>query len=293
LNNATSQSQPQTQIKSNEVQQQNNNVNIAPSAVSANNENLNIIYQCFNDITSAKDSQRIRLDYDLLGVDVYVRKKPSNSTTCKDLYKIYNDEQFQKSYLIGIFRSEFPESFQKGRGISFDDRRDGMSLVCVNDGRLDRMIVCDSKLINTLQQGFKLFNDQQNEILKREASIALDKKKMFLSNIKQTGGFNVATQVLNYSSGLPDDGGDDTFWYFKKENRCIFYLVYGDNILLELNLNKFDSRLIKFRTNRNGTVVLNDSDPIISSSKELDHARLQRGWTHIYTNTCEGKKASF
>jgi hypothetical protein len=127
---------------------------------------------------------------------------------------------------------------------------------------------------------------------------------------------DTVAKVLNYSDGLPDDGGNTAFWYAHNAKACVYrkagYQSTSANLrtitfdvvenLRELSLNSFDRNSIKYQSYdfkypldvgwTKKVVVFADGREIFSTAG-IQPDRVSKGWSLIYSKYCVGAKKEF
>jgi hypothetical protein len=139
---------------------------------------------------------------------------------------------------------------------------------------------------------------QKLEAARIEKEIA-DRKKASFRNFKQNSLVDSVARVLNFSSGCPDEGCDDSFWYRSSTTRCIYSKAIQQGIndfnrsASVIDLDNLDPRGIRFSSQSGGTRVTYDGSSVIASASEIDLERLRRGWELIYNKFCKGIRREF
>lgn len=117
---------------------------------------------------------------------------------------------------------------------------------------------------------------------------------------EQRKNIDLIAQVLNFSSGLGDNGSSDETW-IKSDKQCVYLKIErSSNRIGRLDLNELDPTSIRFKYEyldlswRPGwyTVIYANDKRVLIAEKQLDIARLQNGWSKVL-NQCQGKKRAF
>ena len=160
--------------------------------------------------------------------------------------------------------------------------------------------------------------DEKAEYEAQQATAAAERQARFaMEKAEQEGRLKEATakrdlsdvvaQVLNYTSNGIDEGSDVDFWYRPDPAKpCVYQrssvsLDHGIDRLGNsglIDLNAIDPQTLGMGDKEFGdtavTVVFYDAAPLLISSRQLDQARLARGWALIYKDGhCEGLKRAF
>lgn len=165
-----------------------------------------------------------------------------------------------------------------------------------------------------------------DEKLKAEKEVDLQKERISLSDaiIKNPSKTNVATKVLNYSSGCPDDGCQNLFWIADENNKCLYQQLDRSKgeFIQTLDISKFDPKNIKivervrsrtttipdtvYSYTQRRSVTTNETSSKTWNTQDVDYAgvtifsatqrdvdRLKRGWSLIFDKFCKGTKLEF
>lgn len=156
----------------------------------------------------------------------------------------------------------------------------------------------------------KKAQDQERmaEAKKRDEEKA--KKYSDFNSFRETKETDFVASVLNYSSGCPDGGCDNSFWYAADDQRCVYsraiidYNVYGqfvfDRNAESIDLNSMDPQNIEFKNHISNSlqgyrqgVITSYLGKQLAYGDDLNVDRLARGWGQIYSEYCSGKKDLF
>ena len=158
----------------------------------------------------------------------------------------------------------------------------------------------------------------------KESALQAERIKLADNIIKNPNSTNVATKVLNYSSGCPDDGCESLFWIADENNKCVYQRLdrTKNHFVQMIDISKLDPKNIKIvervrsRTTTNPTseysytqrrnVTTNNISSNSWNTQDIDHAgvtifsatqrdkdRLKRGWDLIFDKFCKGAKLDF
>ena len=158
----------------------------------------------------------------------------------------------------------------------------------------------------------------------KESVLQAEQIRLADSIIKNPNRTNVATKVLNYSSGCPDDGCENLFWIADENNKCVYQRLdrIKNQFVQMIDISKLDPKNIKIierersrtttnpiseysytqrrsittnytSTNRWNTQDVDHSGVTIFSATQRDKDRLKRGWDLIFDKFCKGAKLDF
>ena len=133
----------------------------------------------------------------------------------------------------------------------------------------------------------------------------ISKQEAYYNSLRK----DTVSKVLNYSTGLEDEGASDDSWYVSPGAKCTYIRVQGPTheIVSKINLNQYDARNFKFKTEY--VYVLNEwtlqkqlmkvsqiyymEKLLLGADHPLDLDRLERGWGLIYSKYCGGTRKEF
>lgn len=154
--------------------------------------------------------------------------------------------------------------------------------------------------------------DQQREQQNLERNLAKMAEEISQAEQKfqsESKNIDIIAQVLNYSSGLKDEGSINGSWVRKEGAKCVYTFTATVPPMLGLSpirigstidLNEVDPASIRFEHRYenlgfgwdwNTTTFANDK-PLVRAPRQIDLIRLRNGWSKVL-NQCQGKRRAF
>lgn len=164
----------------------------------------------------------------------------------------------------------------------------------------------------------ELERNKKDEIQRIERA-ALNKKIEAFENARKN--IDLIAQVLNYSTGIGDQGSRDRYWLKSESQPCVYTLQVGPSggqaALLGLftglnktnnfniiDINTLDPRSVRFepvrikshysaKQNDLDVIKISINDKIFFLTPDLDLQRLVNGWGKVFSGNCKGNRRSF
>jgi hypothetical protein len=257
------------------------------------NNDVEIIFKCYDQFYN-REYHSFEFHYLVNKGVVQVRGKDAPNK-CMDLYK--SPDKF-----MNVLKILSPATFSNpNKRILLESYNENQNkiVVRIKCEYLERRFnkpqwindICDENLIKIIKEGLK----KQEELYKIKLENERKQADILKAENKKLFKFDVVSKVLNYSSGMGDDGDLSRFWYAEDSSKCIYkFMDDNKNNIRTLNLNELDSRLIKINVSSNKSLVLYDGGQLLTgTSVVLDPERLNRGWSLIYSKFCKSKQKEF